>query len=80
MSWKIKRKPVNDDETRLSKITATHIETGQTYFLKARMGTETDKKVAWDNIYTQHEERIKEPVEDSITAEGVVYLDAKEVK
>lgn len=89
MSWKIERelistepvdpKSLEGDMTELSKITATHIETGGVYHLKARMGTEADKKAAWDNIYAQHIERTKLPAIDPIASEGVVYLDIKEV-
>ena len=89
MSWKIERelistervdpKSLEGDMTELSKITATHIETGGVYHLKARMGTEADKKAAWDNIYAQLIERTKLPAIDPIASEGVVYLDKKEV-
>ena len=89
MTWKIERElistePVDSklpagDMTELSKITATHIETGHVYTIKARMGTEEDKKAAWDNIYAQHTERTKPPVSDPIAAEGAEYLDKKEV-
>jgi len=88
MSWKIERELISTelvdkklpdgDMTELSKITATHIETGEVYHLKARLGTEADKKAAWDNIYAQHEERTKPPAADPIAAEGKIYLDAKE--
>ena len=89
MPWKIKReivgtepidkKKLDGDMTELSKITATHIETGQTYFLKARMGTPSYKKVAWDNIFNQHTERTKDVESDSVAEEGVKYLNEKEV-
>ena len=89
MTWKIERElistePVDSklpagDMTELSKITATHIETGEVYNLKHRMGTEADKKAAWDNIYAQHEERTKAAPADLIANEGVAYLDKKEV-
>ena len=89
MTWEIKREIVGTEPvdkkkpdgamTELSKITATHIETGQTYHLKARMGTEAYKKAAWDNIFNQHTERTKEDVSDPVADEGVVYLNAKEI-
>ena len=89
MFWKIERelistepvdpKSLDGDMTELSKITATHIGTGEVYHLKARMGTDADKKAAWDNIYAQHIERTKVPAADPVAAEGVVYLDKKEV-
>jgi len=86
MTWKIERElistePVDSklpagDMTELSKITATHIETGQVYQIKARMGTEADKKAAWDQIFAMHTERTK-VVSDPIADEGVAYLDSK---
>ena len=89
MPWKIEREivgtePVNKkkpdgDMTELSKITATHIETEQTYHLKARMGTAAYKKAAWDNIFNQHIERTKEAPSDEVVDEGVKYLNEKEV-
>lgn len=90
MSWKIEREIVSSipvdskfpdgDMTELSKITATHVETGNLYSLKARMGTAVDRKMAWDNIFAQHEKRTKPPVEDPVVVEGVNYLTAKEAK
>ena len=89
MTWSVKTElkstePVDEklpdgDMTDLTKITATHIETSQTYFLKARMGTDVCKKAAWDNIYAQHEERTK-VVSDALAEEGVGILNAKEAK
>jgi len=88
MSWKLETEfigmePVDEklpdgDKTELRKITATHIETGNTYFLKARTGTAAYKKAAWDEIWRQHTKRTKEPEEDAIATEGVAYLNAKE--
>ena len=87
MTWEIKtefigtetvdKEKPDGDMTELRKITATHVETGQTYQLKARMGTEEYKKAAWDNIFNQHAERTK-VVSDSVADEGVAYLNAKE--
>lgn len=72
-----KEKPTGD-MTELTKITATHVETGQTYQLKARMGTEAYKKAAWDNIWNQHVERTK-TVSDPLADEGKANLEAREV-
>lgn len=64
------------DMTDLTKITATHVETGQTYQLKARMGTPAYKKAAWDNIWNQHKERNK-VVEDKLGDEGKANLEGR---
>ncbi len=87
MAWTVKTElvgtePVDKenptgDMTDLTKITATHIETGEVYLLKARMGTDAYKKAAWDDIFVQHEERIKS-LSDVLAAEGVTCLNAKE--
>ena len=73
--------PVDKDNptgnmTDLTKITATHDETGQTYHLKARMGTAAYKKAAWDNIWNQHKERTK-VVSDPLADEGKNNLEGR---
>lgn len=86
MTWDVKTElvgtePVDEnnptgDMTELTKITATHVETGQTYKLKARMGTDAYKKAAKDNIWNQHLERTK-AVDDELGDEIKADLEGR---
>ena len=67
------------DMTELRKITATHVETGQTYHLKARMGTDAYKEEAMENINNQHIERTKPPAEDPFAVYLKTELEKKEI-
>lgn len=67
------------DMTELTKITATHVETGNTYYLKARMGTKAYKEMTMDNIYSQHVERIKPLAVDELADEIKKGLEEREV-
>jgi len=93
MSWKVKREVVSiipfdkkfpkGDMAELSKIVATHVETGNIYKLKqlirvAAVGKPIDMKAAWDKIYKQHKERIEPSVTNPVETAGVDYLNAKE--
>lgn len=89
MTWDVKTEfvgtePVDKalpdgDMTELRKITATHVETGQTYHLKARMGTDAYKKAAMENINAQHIERTKTPETDPFADYLKTELEKKEV-
>lgn len=89
MTWSVKTEfigtePVDKllpegDMTELRKITATHVETGNTYQLKTRMGTEAYKKGAMENINNQHIERTKPPEEDPFAVYIKNELEKKEV-
>lgn len=82
MTWDVKTEFVGNEpdregkDTQLTKITTTHVDTGQTYFLKARMATDAYKKAAWDNIWAQHLERTK-VVTDALGDEGKSDLEGR---
>ena len=76
-SWNVKTELVNED-TQLRKVNATCIENGnsQTYFVKARMATDEEKKNVWDDIWNQHLRRT-ETVIDAVAEQGKSNLDAR---
>lgn len=88
MTWNVKTEFVgtelvdkelpDGDMTELRKITATHVETGEVYQLKARMGTEAYKKAAMEDINNQHIERTKIPPTDPFADYLKTELEKKE--
>ncbi len=82
MTWIVKTELVNPD-TWLRKVFATFTDatdieniTVRTFFVKARMKTDEEKKKVWDEIYRQYQESTK-PVVDTVAGEGKQNLEGR---